>query len=171
MPIPVLYQDPFNPKLFSSPALAVTDEQKRYCKAVLDVACSDSKFSDKAYVALVLILTGGSVRVPLITSLTPSSAEIGDPNFTLHVHGTGFDSLSKIYFNGGEEPTTFVSATELTTGVDMSTVSGPISVPVQVLRGDGVPSNESMFTFTDGSVASLAVDVKKTEVNPAPVKK
>jgi len=150
------YQDPFSPVLFSSPALLVTDEQKMYIKKVLDKSSSDSRFSDKAYVAISLILTGGSAKVQTVTSLTPNSAEVGDPDFLLHVHGTNFTSLSKIVFNGSEEPTTFVSATELTTTVNMAKVSGPSVVPVAVLSEQGVLSASTNFTFTDGTVLMSA---------------
>jgi hypothetical protein len=148
MPIPVLFQDPFSPKLLTSPVLPVTEEQKMYVRKVLDKACSDSRFADKAYVAIAYILSGGSVVVPNILSLSPSSAEVGDPDFTLHVHGTGFTPTSKIFFNGGEEPTTYVSASELTTGVSMATVSGASVVPVNVVSADGVSSTPLNFTFT-----------------------
>lgn len=161
-----LYQDPFMPVLFSSEVLAVSLEQKIYIKKILDKACSDSKFAEKAYVAILLVLEGGSVTVPEITSLTPNSAEVGDPSFLLHVHGKGFTSLSKIVFNGGEEPTTFVSATELTTTVNMSTVGAPVTVPVAVLSEDGVLSAFSNFTFTDGTPALAAVGTGKKESAP-----
>src|SRR5678816_2221276 len=57
--------------------------------------------------------------VPTTTALVPSSAKLGDPSFTLHVQGTGFVPGSVILWNGSPEPTTFVSATELTTLVNM----------------------------------------------------
>jgi hypothetical protein len=145
--VKALFQDPFSPVLLSSAALELSDEQKQYIRKVLDKACSDSRFAEKAYIAILFILSGGSVTVPVVTSLTPGSATVGDPDFTLHVMGTGFSVLSKIIFNGSEEPTTFVSDTELTTGVDMSTVSGPSIVPVAVLSGEGVLSNAENFVF------------------------
>lgn len=164
MPVLVkaLYQDPFSPVLFSSPALPVTDEQKRWVREILETGASDSRFADKMYAAISLVLTGGSVKVQTVTSLTPSSAEIGDPNFTIHVHGTNFTSLSKIIFNGFEEPTTFVSATELTTGVNMSVWAAPAVLPVGVLSEQGVLSNTMNFTFTDGTPSTLSAQ-KSTE--------
>ena len=159
-PVKVLYQDPFSPILFSSPALAVTDEQKMYIREVLSIGASDEQFADKMYRAITKILTGGSVRVPTVTSLVPDSAEIGDPSFTIHVHGTNFTSGSKIIFNGYEEPTTFVSATELTTGVDMSVWTAPsLPLPVAVQDENGVISNAMNFIFTDGTPAALGAKV------------
>jgi len=164
MPIPALLQDPFAPVLLSSPALNVTPEQIKYIKQVLDRACSDSRFSDKAFVAIARILSGGSVKVPTVTSVVPSSAVIGSPDFTLTVHGTNFTAGSKIYFNGGEEPTTFVNNTTLSTGVNMATVSVPSTVPVGVLSEDGVFSNPTNFSFTAPAVRVAEKTVVKETV-------
>lgn len=148
----VAYQDPFRPVLTSSESLKVSEEQKAYIREVLEVCSSDTAFAQKAYDSIHLILTAGSTKIPTITQLTPNSAELGDPSFTLHVHGTNFTSGSKIIFAGVEEPTTFVSATEITTGVDMSVWLGPDVLPVHVQNADGVMSTPMMFTFTDGTV-------------------
>jgi len=90
-----------------------------------------------------------SVPTPVVSSLTPATAVIGAANFTLSVKGTGFTPGSKIVFNGFEEPTTFVSATELTTGVNMAVWTAPSApLPVAVRALDGEMSNAMTFTFT-----------------------
>lgn len=143
--LPVQFQDPFKPTLFNSPALRVTDEQRGYVRKVLDLACSDSKFSEKAYQALIYIMTHGSDPLPLVNSLNPVSAYLGDPSFTLHVIGTGFDSGSKIIWNGSAENTIFVSSTELTTVVNMDTAEVAIDIPVQVQTSTGAVSGVKIF--------------------------
>jgi hypothetical protein len=90
----------------------------------------------------------GSVNPPVpavLTSLVPPSAKLGDPSFTLHVHGTGFRPDSVILWNGGQEPTTYVSPTELTTGVNMATAEVALAIPVAVVNLPGVASNELTF--------------------------
>jgi hypothetical protein len=160
----VLHKDAFSPVLLSSRSLDVSGEQTGYIKKILDVACSDSKFSEKAYAAIWLVLTKGPSVPPVVTSLVPNTAEVGDPDFTLHVHGTGFKAGDKIIFAGQPEPTTVVSATELTTGVMMSLWVGPDSIPVFVESADGIVSDPMSFTFTDGiALASLASKETKTE--------
>ena len=104
-----LYQDPFVPLLFDSESLNVSLEQQQYIKKVLDKSSSDSRFADKAFVAIMYVLTHGKTKMPELTSLTPNSAELGDPSFTLHVHGKNFGQGSVIIFAGVEEPTTVVS--------------------------------------------------------------
>jgi len=156
MPVLVrpLYQDPFAPMLRTSEVLAVSEEQKMYIREVLSIGASDEQFADKMYKAITRILTGGSVKAPLVSALTPGSATIGDPSFDIHVHGSNFTPESKIIFNGFEEPTTFVSAGELTTGVDMSVWLAAATVPVAVQNGDGVISNAQSFVFQDVAAMS-----------------
>ncbi len=159
-----LYRDPFAAVLTSSVAVTLSNEQLIYIRAVLDVSSSDSKFAEKAYTAIVKILTGGSVVVPVVTSLTPSSAIIGSASFTLHVRGTGFKAGSIIVFAGIEEPTTHVSDTELTTGVDMSLWVGPDAVPVLVKSPEGVLSTPSNFVFMPASGVRTTDVPVKTEI-------
>jgi hypothetical protein len=87
---------------------------------------------------------------PVVTALTPPTAALGSPSFTLQVLGTGFALDAVIVWNGSDEATTVVSAKKVTTGVDMTTatVAGP--VPVAVRNGD-VVSNALDFTFTEAT--------------------
>jgi hypothetical protein len=91
---------------------------------------------------------GGGGTAPVLTGLTPASVALGAANFTLHVHGTGFGAGAVIVFAGQDEPTTVVSDTEVTTGVDMAVWLGPDSVAVAVRQPDGAVSNALPFTFT-----------------------
>lgn len=86
--------------------------------------------------------------LPVLDSIDPTEAAIGDADLTLTCRGSGFTLKSRIYFNNGEEPTTFVSETELTTTVRPSTASTPGSYPVQV-RSSTAKSGDQMFTFTE----------------------
>src|SRR4029453_16429414 len=78
---------------------------------------------------------------PVVAALEPDTAALGDPSFTVRVLGTDFAADAVIVWNGGDEVTTYVSATELTTGVNMATVTVAIAVPVAVRNG-AVLSNE-----------------------------
>jgi hypothetical protein len=87
---------------------------------------------------------------PVVTALVPDTAVLGSPSFTLHVHGTGFAPDAVIVWNGTDEPTTVVSATEVTTGVNMATATAAVTVPVAVRNGDMV-SDPLPFTFTEAT--------------------
>jgi hypothetical protein len=142
----VLHPDRFNAVLLDSPPLNVTQEQSNIISQILETSCSDSAFAKKAYNAIIHVLTVGITRAPTITSLVPSSVELGSPSFDLHIHGTGFNESSVIQFAGVDEPTTLISNKEITTGVNMDVWLGPDSVEVRVKNGD-VVSDPSSFTF------------------------
>lgn len=163
-----LYQDPFSPVLFSSETLILSEEQKFYVNRILHTACSDTKFAEKAYAAIQFVLTGGSVSIPVVSSLSPSSAMLGSPSFTLHVVGTGFGVESVIVWNGGTELTTFVSDTELTTEIDMSTAQVAIDLPVSVQTGLGVMSNVMTFSLTDPADRTVKPETAKPGIKSEP---
>jgi len=159
----VQYRDPFNATLLNSPALLVTGEQEQYIREVLDVCSSDKQFALKAYNAIHHILTAEPVLPPTVTSLVPATAAVGDPSFTLQVMGTGFNPGSIIMFNGLNENTTYVSPTEVSTGVDMSVWLAAAVCPVSVMT-NGVISDPMDFTFTDSGAGTLGAKSGKTEV-------
>jgi hypothetical protein len=65
---------------------------------------------------------------------------------TMSCIGSGFTEASVIVFGDYDEPTTFVSDTEVTTGVTQSLFVNPAVVPVKVRNGD-VYSESVDFTF------------------------
>jgi hypothetical protein len=97
-----------------------------------------------------------SVLQPAVASLVPASAKLGDPNFTLRVLGTKFSAQSVILWNGSPEPTTFVSATEVTTAVNMATAQVAMPIPVKV-RTFTLESNAVSFDL------QAAADVEAAE--------
>jgi hypothetical protein len=99
-----------------------------------------------------------------VASLEPATVALGQPNFDIHVKGAGFTEDSVIVFNGHDEPTTFVSANEVTTGVNMAVWGAPAVVPVAV-RTDGKVSNSQNFEFTAAAGAQTA------KTTPPPVKR
>ena len=158
------YVDPFNPLLLKSEKLDVSIEQKLLIHEVLMKSSSDSRFAEKAYESIIVILTAGPTPIPEVTSLTPNTAVVGDPSFDVHVHGKNFHDGSVIVFNGIEEPTMLVSDTEVKTGVDMSIWTTADTVQIGVAN-DGVQSNLMDFTFTDPASGGLNVG-KKGPVPP-----
>lgn len=165
----VVHPDPFNAVLLNSPTHDISIEQAMYIRKVLDVCCSDSRFAEKAWLALVRILSGGAPdSIPFISSLSPNTVVLGSPSFDIHVMGSGFTPASIIVFNGFDEPTTFVSPTELTTGINMDVWAAPVVVPVGVRNDDGILSDPQNFEFT--AVAALAASAPVAKAT-TPVKK
>jgi hypothetical protein len=90
---------------------------------------------------------------PMITSIEPSTAAIGDPSFTLYVTGTNFHTESVIVFAGQSENTTLNLDGTLSTGVNMAYWHGADAVPVVIDNGMSA-SEPSTFTFTGAAAAS-----------------
>jgi hypothetical protein len=89
-----------------------------------------------------------------VTGLSPDTAVAGDAaDIEMSVMGDGFTPDSRIVFNGLEEPTTFVSAAQLSTGVKPSLFKVPADCPVSVRTGSAM-SNEITFSFTDPAARS-----------------
>ena len=88
----------------------------------------------------------GEAQTPVITSLEPDEATIGEETFDMFVHGTGFDDNSVIVFAGQDEPTDLEDDGTLSTGINMDVWQGADVVKVSVKNGDKV-SNEMDFTF------------------------
>jgi IPT/TIG domain len=86
---------------------------------------------------------------PVLSALSPAQAALGDPSFTLSVQGSNFDDGAVIVWNGSDEATTFVSATEVTTEVDMATATTATAIPVQVKNLDLALSNTLQFQLVD----------------------
>lgn len=153
----LLKSDPFGAVLLSSESLVVSNEQRDRIREILRVSCSDSAFATKAYNAIEYVLVAGSVKPVTVTSLNPSTAVLGSPSFDLHVMGANFDQFSVINFAGHDEPTTFVSDKELTTGVNMDVWHGPDVLPVYVTSPSGVASDLLPFEFTEsGGVSGMS---------------
>jgi hypothetical protein len=82
----------------------------------------------------------------------PNTAEVGGPDLTVTVSGSGFTPESVIVWNGGDEPTTFLNKSTLTTTVKPSTASGPVTVPITVRNGELTSVEAVNFTFIAPSV-------------------
>jgi hypothetical protein len=91
-----------------------------------------------------------------LASLSPNTAVAGSAaDIVMACIGTGFTKETVIKFGDYDEPTTFVSATEVTTGVKPSLFINPDTVPVLVHTGS-LSSEPLDFTFTEPAVKAKA---------------
>jgi|WetSurMetagenome_2_1015567.scaffolds.fasta_scaffold04994_5 hypothetical protein len=67
-----------------------------------------------------------------LTSLNPSSVIVNSSSFTLSVNGSGFDTLSTVYFNDTAKTTTFISDSVLTAEISSLDISVIGNYPVWV---------------------------------------
>jgi hypothetical protein len=94
----------------------------------------------------------GTVPQPEVSGLEPNTAACGDPDLQLVITGTGFNEMTKIVFNGFDEPTALLSPTQVRTNVKPSLFAVAVTLPVGVRTGS-LKSNTLDFTFTDAGAA------------------
>lgn len=92
----------------------------------------------------------GAIPAPVLTTIAPTTVSAAAGAITVTCTGTGFTTDSRIQVDGVTVPTTYVSATSLTTSYD-PTVAGTTQFTVR--NPDGKVSAQKPFT-----VAALADD-------------
>jgi hypothetical protein len=95
--------------------------------------------------------TGTTNPLPTISSISPQYAIQNSGSFTLTVTGTNFVSGpagSAVSFGSQAEPTTFVSATQLTAQIPAATLAGVGAVPVTVITPAPGGGNSTSATFS-----------------------
>jgi len=78
---------------------------------------------------------GNTNATPVVSSVSPTTAPAGSSAVTLTVTGSGFTSSSVVKVGGTAEPTTFVSATQLTAIVPASQLTSGGNLSVVVVNG------------------------------------
>src|SRR5437899_5530153 len=86
------------------------------------------------------------VATPTVSSLNPTCATAGGPQFTLTVNGTNFAAISIVKWNGTALTTTFVSATQLTAVVPAALIATTGTASITVVSC-GATSNAQTFTI------------------------
>lgn len=150
--------DPFNPVLKEPNPLAVTDEQKLNIRYILEYACSDSRFVQKAYLAILLTLQGEAVT-PVLISLSPDTGTAGSPAIPITVTGTDFDSGASVQQAGVNIPTNYVDDTTLTATLDLSGAAEGV-LAINVKNSNHSTSNTMNFTVTPQTVLSQSLSAE-----------
>jgi hypothetical protein len=83
---------------------------------------------------------------PLLTKVEPATAMVGQNPIRIHFLGLGFTPATEINWNGGLEPTTFHSDTDISTGLDPSSASGTYTIDVWV-EENGIESQKLKFSL------------------------
>jgi hypothetical protein len=108
---------------------------------------------------------------PTITSISPSSGNVGGGAFTLTVTGTQFLATSEVLWNGIKAPTTYVSSTSLTAQIPTSDLSsvGTASVAVQSPTPGGGTSGNLTFTINPPGTNLTILDLEGNDLawNPS----
>lgn len=103
----------------------------------------------------------GSLTVaagPSVTSLSPGSADAGATDFSVTVHGSGFDSGANVTFSGSSvtvSSTSYVSGSQLTVSGSIASNATPGAVNVTVANPNGSSTTDD-GAFTINAAPSLA---------------
>ena len=79
--------------------------------------------------------------IPVLNSISPTSASSGGPTFTMTLTGRHFHSDTVFFFGGTELASATVSATTMTATIDSSYISTPGTLDVWVT---GIPGGSNM---------------------------
>ncbi|BDI28913.1 hypothetical protein CCAX7_009640 [Capsulimonas corticalis] len=123
-----------------------------------NVTVSDPDYGVSGAVSFVV-----TPPAPTALSLSPSTANSSDPDFTLTVNGVNFLANSTIKWGNTVLTTTFVSATQLTAVVSSNFVWTPITAPITVttpINGKTVVTAPLTFTV-NASIPTIST------LNPA----
>lgn len=98
--------------------------------------------------------------VPVLSSISPTSATSGGAAFTLTANGSGFVSGSIVRWNGSARPTTFVGATQVTAAIPASDLASAGTVEVTVVNPSpgGGTSGTATFTVENAVPAITSLD-------------
>src|SRR5258706_297607 len=80
-------------------------------------------FQDNTVSIFDPVPTGGGNSLPTISSISPTSEQMGGGSFTLTVNGTNFVNGASVLFGATARPTTFVSPTQLTAAISAADTS------------------------------------------------
>ncbi|MDB5885614.1 MAG: hypothetical protein JWR74_1785, partial [Polaromonas sp.] len=108
-------------------------------------------------------VTPANNPVPALSSLTPASNAAGGAAFTLTSTGTNFLANSKVFWNGAERPTTFVSATQLSAAIQASDIAAAGTAQVSVFNPSPGGGASQPLAF------SINAPTPPPASNPAPI--
>jgi hypothetical protein len=83
----------------------------------------------------------GCADIPVLESISPTSANAGDPSFTLTLTGRHFHSDTIFFFGSTELTSTTVNETEITAKIDAKYISSPSTIEVFV---SGIPGGSNL---------------------------
>lgn len=139
---------------------------------LLDTTMQITGFGEDEAGELYLVdMTGGAVHRMVfyrrdaalrVTSIEPAGANAGDPAFTLTVRGEGFSEDAVVQWAGQDQPTTFVSDTELQADIPAELLNGNLDanaanqVEIRVAMPGNDPRISNAVTFTITAFADEA---------------
>jgi hypothetical protein len=106
--------------------------------------------------------------VPTLTAISPTSATVNGPAFTLAVNGTNFTQNSQVQWNGSGRATTYLNDLQLTAAIltsDLVTTAGSASITVVNPTPGGGTSNAMTFTINATNPVPVITSLNPSSAN------
>jgi uncharacterized protein (TIGR03437 family) len=97
---------------------------------------------------LTFTIIGPSQPLPVLTSMTPTSAAAGGVAFTLSLFGSSFTSSSVVQWNGSNRTTTAFGSTQLTAAITAADIATAGTATVTVVNPAPGGGTSAALTFT-----------------------
>ncbi len=102
--------------------------------------------------------------LPVLTSVSPTTAVVGGMDFTLAVTGSGFVSSSVVHWNGAARTTNFASSTQLTASIPAGDVASAGTAQVTVVSPAPGGGTSSPVSFTIGNPMPVVSSLSPAKV-------
>jgi len=109
----------------------------------------DLTYNGYDFDAFIAKISPFDVSDPVVTSLAPSNAAMGDGAFMISVHGTDFADGTVVRWNGNDRTTIFLTEQELTAEIGAADLGTVGIVAVTVRNPDGGVSNVMEFSVNN----------------------
>lgn len=93
------------------------------------------------------------LKRPVILSLDPASAVVGDDPVTVTIHGENFTPSTSVSFNGKDTPASYVSPTAMAITVHPADLNEAAQVPILMQNGTLLTSNTMNFALIQAPLA------------------
>ncbi|MCI0423417.1 MAG: cell shape-determining protein, partial [Acidobacteria bacterium] len=97
--------------------------------------------------SLIFSIGQPPILAPVLNNMSPNTANVGNPEFTLTVNGSNFVPGSTVQWNGTVRQTTFISSTQLMAVIPATDLATSGSASVTVVNPLGTGSNVLIFTI------------------------
>ena len=116
-------------------------------------------------------VTAVTNSAPALSSISPSPVFAGGATITITANGANFTGQSVIQWNGNNQETTYVSATQLQASIFYNLIPSPQSVNVDVVNGPpgGGTSNAVTLPVVPGGTPAGVIDRASVATNGAQV--
>ncbi len=115
-----------------------------------------------AAIAVFLLSAGFAYAAPSISSISPTSKNVGSTQFSMTVNGSNFNSGSVVRFNGSNRTTTYVNSGKVTAIIPASDMTTAATNNITVFNATGSTGTSGSKTFTVNNLVPTTTGLSQT---------